>query len=144
MLILWGTACKKDSSDNVSAAEQAAADDAKIQAYIKANGITATKDPSGLYYQVITPGTGAYPTSSSAVNVNYNGKFLDGTSFDSGNYSNSLSGVIQGWQIGVPKINTGGRILLLIPSALAYGPSGRDRIPGNTVLMFTVDLLSFR
>ena len=144
MLVVLGTACKKESSTTVSAAEQAAADDAQIQAYIKANGITATKDASGLYYQVITPGSGAYPTSSSTVNVNYNGKFLDGTSFDSGNYNNSLSGVIQGWQIGVPKINTGGRILLLIPSALAYGPSGRGTIPANKVLMFTVDLLSFR
>lgn len=143
MLVLLGTACKKDDSANY-AAEQAAVDDASIQAYIKANGIVATKDPSGVYYQVITPGTGAYPTSSSTVNVNYTGKFLDGTTFDSGNYNNSLSGVIQGWQIGVPKINTGGRILLLIPSALAYGPSGRGTIPANKVLMFTVDLLSFR
>ncbi len=143
MLVLWVTACKKDDSSNY-AAEQAIVDDNAIQAYIKANGITATKDASGLYYQVITPGTGGYPTSSSTVNVNYTGKFLDGTTFDSGNYNNSLSGVIQGWQIGVPKINTGGRILLLIPSALAYGPSGRGTIPANKVLMFTVDLLSFR
>ena len=143
MLVLLGTACKKDDSDKY-AAEQAAVDDAAIQAYIKANGITTVKDPSGLYYQVITPGTGAYPTSSSTVNVNYIGKFLDGTTFDSGNYNNSLSGVIQGWQIGVPKVNTGGRILLLIPSALAYGPSGRGTIPANKVLMFTVDLLSYK
>jgi FKBP-type peptidyl-prolyl cis-trans isomerase FkpA len=143
MLVLLGTACKKDDSTNY-AAEQAAVDDAAIQAYVKANGITATKDPSGVYYQIVTPGTGAYPTSSSTVNVNYTGKFLDGTTFDSGNYNNSLSGVIQGWQIGVPKINTGGRIFLLIPSALAYGPSGRGTIPANKVLTFTVDLLSFR
>lgn len=143
MLVMLGTACKKDDP-SITPAEQAAADDAQIQAYIKANGINATKDPSGLYYQIVTPGTGSYPVSSSTVNINYTGKFIDGTVFQNGNYNDLLSGVIQGWQIGVPKINTGGRILLMIPSALAYGPSGSGPIPANSVLVFTVDLLSFR
>lgn len=61
-------ACKKNS---VSAEQQATIDDGKIQAYIKANNINATKDASGLYYQVITPGSGPYPTASSTVTVLY-------------------------------------------------------------------------
>jgi len=135
------SSCKKDSFDP---AKQAATDDAAIQAYIKANNITATKDPSGVYYQVIASGTGAYPTANSLITAAYTGKLLNGTVFDSGNIPSSpLSGYIQGWQIGIPHINTGGRILLLIPSALAYGNAAKGSIPANSVLIFTIDLTGF-
>ena len=139
------SACKKSNTAAVDAAAQAATDDAKIQAYIKANNITATKDPSGLYYQVITPGTGAYPTSVSNVTVAYTGKTLDGNTFDSkpSSYFALNGGVIQGWSIGIPHINKGGTILLLIPSALAYGTTGSGAISPNTVLLFTITLQGF-
>lgn len=143
-LMIVASACRKDSSDDYPA-QQAIVDDNQIQAYISANKIVATKDPSGVYYSIITPGTGAYPTTSSTLSVNYTGQFISGTVFDSGNLSNfTLNSVIKGWLYGVPHINTGGRILLMIPSALAYGPQGRGTIPGNAVLVFSIDLLSFK
>jgi len=143
-LVLVASACHKDSSDDYPA-QQAIVDDNQIQAYISDKKIVAVKDPSGVYYSVLTPGTGAYPTVNSTLSVNYRGEFINGTVFDSGNLSNfNLSGVIKGWYYGVPHINTGGRILLMIPSALAYGPQGKGTIPGNTVLVFTIDLLSFK
>jgi FKBP-type peptidyl-prolyl cis-trans isomerase len=134
--------CKKDS---FNATQQAATDDAAIQAYIKANNITdAVKDPSGLYYEVITPGTGAYPNINSTITVNSTGKLLNGTVFDTETgLVVSLSGVVKGWQIGIPHINTGGRILLMVPSALGYGNTANGSIPKNSVLIFTVDLLGF-
>lgn len=137
------TSCKKSSS--FDPAQQAAKDDAAIKAYITANNIVAIKDPSGLYYSVITPGTGAYPTASSTVNVNYTGKLLDGTVFaPTANLVQSLSALIPGWQVGIPHINTGGRILLLIPSALGYGNNSPGAsIPANSVLIFTIDLIGF-
>src|SRR5258708_1741553 len=136
------SSCKKDTP--FDPVKQAAADDASIQAYIKANNITATKDPSGLYYQVITPGTGAYPTKNSLISGQCTGKLLNGTVFDSGPVSNApLTGFVTGWQIGIPYINTGGRILLLIPSALGYGNSKNGSIPANSVLVFTFDLTGF-
>ena len=102
------SSCKKDTP--FDPVKQAADDDASIQAYIKANNITATKDPSGLYYQVITPGTGAYPTKTSLISGQYTGKLLNGTVFDSNSIPNDpLAGFITGWQIGIPYINTGGR-----------------------------------
>ncbi|MDB5025236.1 MAG: peptidylprolyl isomerase [Mucilaginibacter sp.] len=135
------SSCKKTGYDPV---KQAATDDAAIQAYIKANNITAVKDPSGLYYQVITPGTGSYPNVNSLITGAYSGKLLNGTVFDSGPINNTaLSGYIKGWQIGVPHINTGGRILLLIPSALGYGNAANGGIPANSVLIFTIDLTGF-
>jgi FKBP-type peptidyl-prolyl cis-trans isomerase len=135
------SSCSKDSFDPT---KQAAKDDAAIQAYIAANNITATKDPSGVYYQVITAGTGAYPTVSSLISVNYTGKLLNGSVFDSGTISaTALSTLVKGWQYGIPHINTGGRILLFIPSALGYGNTANTGIPANSVLVFTVDLTGF-
>ena len=145
LFVIGFSSCSKtDSTPTVDPVKQAAADDAAIQAYITANSITAIKDPSGLYYQVITPGTGAYPTVNSAISVNYTGKLLNGSVFGSGSLNNySLSGLIPGWQIGIPHINTGGRILLLVPSALGYGDVANGNIPPNSVLIFTIDLTGF-
>lgn len=136
------SSCKK--SDNFDASAQAATDDAAIQAYIKTNNLTnVVKDPSGLYYQVVTAGTGNYPTSTSTVTVNYVGKLLNGNQFDASNgFKTSLSAVIRGWTIGIPHINVGGRILLIVPSGLGYANNVTGSIPANSVLVFTVDLLS--
>lgn len=132
------SACKKDSFD---ATKQAAEDDTKIQAYIKANNITAVKDASGLYYQILTDGTGVAPTVKSTVTVAYVGKLLDGTQFDaSTSFTRVLSDLIQGWQIGIPYIKPGGRILLIVPSGLGYGNTAAGSIPKNSVLVFTIDL----
>jgi len=136
------SSCKKDS---FNAAVQAANDDATIQAYIKANSLTdVVKDPSGLYYKVVTPGTGKYPDAAATVTVNSTGKLTDGTFFDTETaLSIPLTNVIRGWQLGLPHINNGGRILLLIPSALGYGNTANGGIPKDSVLIFTVDMLSF-
>lgn len=140
LFIISLSACKKGDVTS----EQAAVDDTKIQAYIKANNINATKDASGIYYEVIRPGTGAYPVASSTVKITYTGKFLNGQLFDSAaSVSLLLSGTVQGFQLGIPHINGGGRILLIVPSALGYGTAGSGAVPANSVLVFTVDLISF-
>lgn len=143
LIIIGLSSCKKN--DTFNAAQQAATDDALIKAYIAANNITATKDPSGLYYQVLIAGTGAFPTASSTVSVNYSGKLLNGNVFaPTSHLQQPLTSLIRGWQIGIPFINAGGRILLIVPSALGYGDTspGAD-IPANSVLVFTIDLSSF-
>ncbi len=137
--------CKKQG-DTFDAAAQAAKDETAIQAYLKANpSITATKNDSGLYYQVLTEGTGTSPIVTSSVTVNYTGKLLNGSVFaQPANLTSQLSNLIKGWQVGIPKIKKGGRILLIIPSALGYGnQSPGTAIPANSVLVFTIDLLSF-
>jgi FKBP-type peptidyl-prolyl cis-trans isomerase FkpA len=144
LLAVFITAFSSCSKDSFDPTKQAAKDDAAIQAYITANNITATKDASGVYYQVITPGTGAYPTANSLITVNYTGKLLNGSVFDSGSInSTALNTLIKGWQYGIPHVNTGGRILLLIPSAQGYGNTTTGSIPANSVLIFTVDLTGF-
>jgi FKBP-type peptidyl-prolyl cis-trans isomerase FkpA len=73
---------------------------------------------------------------------------LDGTVFDKTTTSAfgpfSLNGVIQGWQIGIPLVKAGGRIMLLIPSGLGYGNSSAGSIPANSVLLFTIDVLTVK
>lgn len=148
------SSCSKKDSAPFDPVAQAAADDASIKAYLTAHpNITATKDPSGLYYQVITQGTGANASASSTVTVNYTGTLLDGTQFDTttgrGSFTSALTingspQVIQGWVIGVPFVKSGGRILLIIPSALGYGNSAAGSIPANSVLLFTIDVLGVR
>ena len=142
LLIIGFSSCK---NDGFNAAKQAATDDSLIRAYISANNITATKDPSGLYYSVITPGTGDYPVASSSVSVIYTGKLLNGSVFaPTSPLTSPLSQLITGWQIGIPHINAGGSILLLIPSALGYGNSSPGAgIPANSVLVFTINLTGF-
>jgi FKBP-type peptidyl-prolyl cis-trans isomerase FkpA len=146
ILVLVGfSACKKSTTTPFDPVAQAAIDDAAIQTYLKANSITATKDPSGLYYTIIKPGTGAYPTASSNVTVSYSAMFTDGTVFDHqpSAYFSLATGVIQGWQIGVPHINDGGTIMLFIPSALGYANLGSGAVPANTVTIFTISLQGF-
>lgn len=135
------SSCKKQ----VSAEEQARIDDAIIVDFIAKNNIPAVKHPSGLYYQIITQGSGAKVTAASSVGVNYEGKLLTGTTFDKSTsvVSFPLTRVIQGWTIGVPLINVGGKIRLIVPSALAYGStSPGGSIPENSVLDFTIELIS--
>lgn len=140
------SACKKDKTDDFDSVAQARIDDAALNTYFTNNHITPVKDPSGLYYTIDTPGTGAYPTAGSNVTVSYIGKLLNGTVFDqSDSFNATLStSVIIGWTIGVPRINTGGTITLYIPSAMAYGNVVNGNIPANSPLIFTIKLLSIQ
>ncbi|NML21991.1 peptidylprolyl isomerase [Pseudoflavitalea sp. G-6-1-2] len=132
------------SKDKKGGCTTPAEDDAKMVKYIADNGINATKHASGLYYQIIDPGTGATPTASSTVKANYNGKFTDNKSFDANVASFPLNRVIKGWQIGIPLIKQGGKIKLIIPPYLGYECDDYNGIPGNSVLVFDVELLEVR
>jgi FKBP-type peptidyl-prolyl cis-trans isomerase FkpA len=141
----FASCSKTDNTPPFDTAAQAATDDAAIQAYLKTNSITAIKDPSGLYYQIVTQGTGVNPTASSTITANYSGKYTDGTAFTSGTLpATSLSGLIQGWVIGIPYIQAGGRIILYIPSALGYGHQPTNGIRSDAVLIFTIDLFTVK
>lgn len=104
--------------------------------------------PSGLLYEILRPGTGAFPKATDTVRVNYAGALTNGTVFDSsashgGPATFPLSGVIPGWTEGLQKINVGGIIRLHVPARLAYGDrSPSPAIPPNSTLMFEVELLA--
>ncbi|OAQ40242.1 hypothetical protein A5893_04615 [Pedobacter psychrophilus] len=127
-------------------ADRPAYEDNLIKDFLATNKITATKDAaSGLYYQIITPGTGNAVLSTSTIKAVYTGRLLTGAIFDQATSANpltiALSSVIQGWQIGLPFIKSGGKIRLFIPSRLAYGSSAQNSIPANSILDFDIELV---
>ena len=104
---------------------------------------------SGLQYQVIRPGSGERPLPSSKVKVNYEGKLLDGTVFDSSYQRGQpvefgLDQVIKGWTEGVSLMPVGSKYRFWIPGELAYGENGTQGGPigPNATLTFDVELLS--
>ncbi|MFW2161482.1 FKBP-type peptidyl-prolyl cis-trans isomerase [Acinetobacter beijerinckii] len=114
----------------------------------KKSDITTTK--SGLQYQVLQQGTGKSPKATSTVKVNYEGRLLDGTVFDSSIARNhpvdfKLNQVIAGWTEGVQTMKEGGKSRFFIPSTLAYGEVGAgDAIGPNSTLIFDIELLEVK
>jgi FKBP-type peptidyl-prolyl cis-trans isomerase len=105
---------------------------------------------SGLQYRVISPGAGAQPKPTDEVTVNYSGKLLDGTEFDS-SYKRGepakfpLNHVIPGWSEGVGLMKAGAKYELFVPPSLAYDlRSPTPTIPPGSMLIFTVELMSFK
>jgi FKBP-type peptidyl-prolyl cis-trans isomerase len=99
--------------------------------------------PSGLQYEVLKEGTGARPTATDMVTVNYRGSLVDGNQFDSGDgISFPLNGVIPGWTEGLQLMQEGAQYRFVIPPELAYGEQGAGRvIPPNATLIFEVELV---
>ena len=104
--------------------------------------------PSGLQYKVVTEGAGGYPTATDRVKVNYRGKLIDGTEFDS-SYKRGepaifpTNGVIKGLTEALQLMKQGSTWQLFIPSELAYGDQGTPdgRIGPNAALIFEVELI---
>jgi FKBP-type peptidyl-prolyl cis-trans isomerase FkpA len=149
--ILYISSCGKTNDNNpVGCTDNPVQKDSTaLLNFATANSITPTKDVSGLYYQIITPGTGATATGTSLVEVTYQGTLLNGTVFDATatgkTVSFTLNQLIIGWQIAIPKIKAGGRIKMLIPSAYAYGCAGAGTtIPANAPLYFDMTLVSVK
>ena len=111
----------------------------------KKEGVKTLK--GGVQYSVIEEGKGASPTASDKVKVQYTGKLIDGTVFDSsvdrGTPAEFMVGqVIQGWQMALQQMKVGSKWMLYIPSDLAYGERGSQGAIGpNEVLVFEVELL---
>ncbi|WP_215902018.1 FKBP-type peptidyl-prolyl cis-trans isomerase [Acinetobacter nosocomialis] len=111
----------------------------------KKSGVITTK--SGLQYQVLKEGSGKTPKATSRVKVNYEGRLLDGTVFDSSIARNhpvdfQLNQVIAGWKEGLQTMKEGGKTRFFIPAKLAYGEVGAgDSIGPNSTLIFDIELL---
>ena len=142
MIIAINPACKKNKGCEPKAPSS---EFSQIQAYATANGINATAHASGLHYEIIDMGAGPKANASSNISITYTGKLMNGQTFDEKVTPNvapwPLNGLIEGWIIGIPLVNEGGRIKLIIPSSLAYGCEQYYDIPGNSVLYFDIHLV---
>ena len=155
-LALLITACEPSAQDKLKAemvdnpTTQAEKDKNAILQYAIDNNLDVQSTPSGIYYNIETPGEGEEsPDNSSLVTAHYHGMLLDGTVFDSSvdrgePFQFSLGGVVPGWQEAIPMLKKGGKGKFLIPSELAYGPRGAGGvIPPNSVLAFDIELIDF-
>lgn len=111
----------------------------------------STRTASGLYYRDLTTGTGATLSRGQQVGVYYVGRFSNGEMFDSRqppadpfSFLLGAGRVIEGWDEGVAGMRIGGRRQLIVPPSLGYGSEDRGPIPGNSVLVFTVEAVSAR
>lgn len=107
-----------------------------------------TKTSTGLYYQDITAGAGAAAAATSHVTVHYTGYYTNGTTFDTSigksafGFTLGNGEVIKGWDEGLVGMKVGGTRKLVIPPSLGYGSGQYQSIPPNSILIFTVQLVS--
>jgi FKBP-type peptidyl-prolyl cis-trans isomerase FklB len=112
-------------------------------------GVTTTA--SGLQYKVIAPGDRKAPAvaPTDQVTVQYLGKLLDGSEFDS-TYTRgtpmtfTVNGVIPGWREALVLMKPGAKWQLFVPPELAYGANPQRGIPGGSLLLFEVELVSVK
>ena len=122
-----------------------------LQSQIEKDYPNAETTPSGLKYVVVEEGTGsATPAKGTMVKAHYTGKLLDGTKFDSSHdrgepisFPVGEGRVIKGWDEAFLSMKKGEKRILIIPSKLGYGPSGRGPIPPNATMVFDVELVDF-
>jgi len=148
-IALFSACNKSDNNDPQSTAcnfqaqyknDSSSAQRAQMIAFCNNNGITYTIHPSGILYQIITPGDSTKPNLCTSLTMTYTGKLMTGIIFDSNTITYALRELIVGWQIAVPLIGKGGKIKMVIPSSLAYGVEGRPGIPSNAPLYFEMSL----
>jgi FKBP-type peptidyl-prolyl cis-trans isomerase len=114
------------------------------------NLAASTKTASGMYIRDVTVGTGETFVVGDSATVNYEGAFANGVVFDSSlipsrspfTFKLGAGAVIPGWDEGVVGMKIGGVRQLVIPPSLGYGPNDFGPIPGNSVLVFTVQAVA--
>lgn len=130
--------------------KRAEANQAEGKAYLEENaekdGVTVTD--SGMQYRELESGDGdsTSPSAEDTVKVNYEGKLIDGTVFDSSYergepVSFRVGQVIEGWQEALQLMSVGDKWEIVIPSELAYGAQGQGPIGPHETLIFEVELL---
>jgi FKBP-type peptidyl-prolyl cis-trans isomerase FklB len=113
----------------------------------KGKGVVTTA--SGLQYKILDAGDKKAPPiiPTDTVTAHYRGRLIDGTEFDS-SYSRGaptpfpVTGVIKGWQEALVLMKPGAKWQLFIPPELAYGSTGRPKIPPNSLLIFDLNVIS--
>ncbi|RMB54074.1 FKBP-type peptidyl-prolyl isomerase-like protein [Sphingomonas sp. PP-CE-3A-406] len=111
----------------------------------RARGVVVTA--SGLQYKVIAPGKpgAAKPTDADVALVNYEGKLLNGTTFDKSQQPMPMpvTGVVPGFSEALKLMPKGSKYRFWMKPSLGYGDKAAGPIPANSTLVFDVELLDF-
>ena len=110
---------------------------------------TMTQTPTGLYYKDLVVGNGALVVNGQTLAIHYVGNLPNGTQFDANNppampftFKLGAGEVIAGFDQGVAGMHVGGRRQMILPPNLGYGAQVVGSIPPNSILVFTVDVVS--
>jgi len=127
----------------------------RIEKYMSSHGLEMTKTDSGVYIEETVKGKGDIAVAHKMISINYTGKFLDDTVFES-TFTEEEFGrpisvtvgnqqVIRGWEEAFLEMKAGGTYVILVPSHMAFGVKGRgDVVPPDTPLVFEIKVLSVR
>lgn len=131
---------EKEFGSNKAEGEKYLKDNAKKE------GVKQTK--SGLQYKVLVEGDGELPAADATVKVNYEGRLIDGTVFDSSYQRNqpfevdlAQPRVIAGWVEVLKMMPAGSKWEVTIPQELAYGSQNMGQIKPFSTLVFTIEVL---
>lgn len=145
-LVIWQV--KQQNKQEAAQAELTKAREATMLEGTKLQNFTPVEKVDSLQSVDLVPGTGAEVKATDTVTAHYTGALAkDGTIFqsslDTGQpFTSALSGLIVGWQQGIPGMKAGGTRRLMIPAALAYGDQAQSGIPANSDLVFDIELIS--
>jgi len=153
VILLFSSCSKKNDlcSYDPCAIAAPASEVAQLESYLASASITATKLCSGVYYAIDAPGSGGSPTVCATISVKYKAQLTNGNIVDQATTATNfqLGSLIESWKQTIPLIKTGGKIRIYAPPRLAYGSedvkdgSGNVVIPGNSILIFEVELVAF-
>jgi FKBP-type peptidyl-prolyl cis-trans isomerase len=133
---------------NADSAIETAREKQAIFEAIASGKLDTTGSKDGVYYKILAEGNGRHVMVSDTVVAFYKGSILNGGIFDQTEKDPAtfpLSRLIRGWQTGVPMCKTGGKIRLIIPSALAYSIRTRSpKIPPNSILVFDIEVVGVK
>lgn len=147
-------AMEEKFGESKAANEKFLADNAKKDSVQTVQVTVDQRDGSKLesyfQYKVLKEGNGVIPTDTNQVIVNYAGRLIDGTEFDS-SYNrnepftvNMRGGVIQGWLEVLKRMPAGSTWEVYIPQELAYGSRETGTIPPFSTLIFKIEVLEVK
>ncbi len=155
---------KQQEKARIQQEEQLAKDTVTIDAYLKEKNIVAKTTPSGLRYLITKPGKGPNVKPGQQVSIHYAGYLMNGKYFDTSiekvakeqnlnrpgpfqpiQLSAATGQVIPGWDEALLLMNKGSKMMVWIPSTLAYGPNKRSEdIIENSILIFEMELVDVK
>jgi len=146
---LLGTAAKPPQINlfsHIDSLQQWNIEKGLVEQDMQSGKITVMDTLAGIYYTMMKAGTGNQVSVNDTVTIFYKGylyttnEVFDQTKEKPATFP--LNRLIRGWQIGVPLVKEGGKIKLVIPSALAYSIRTRAaKIPPNSILVFEIEVV---
>jgi len=124
-------------------------EETNFAASLDVNLAASTKTAHGAYYRDLVVGTGATVSTGQTISVRYTGWLSNGTQFDSNTtkpdpltFKLGAGQVIVGFDEALVGARVGSQRQLIVPPSLGYGAYDYGPIPGNSVIVFKVEVIS--